>query len=71
VLIRYSVPKLRPILLSTHSKPLPACSSQKVWIDDMYYEGGWKDSMMHGKGVCHQNEVDVMEGLFEEDELVG
>jgi len=37
----------------------------------MYYEGGWKDSMMHGKGVCHQNEVDVMEGLFEEDELVG
>ena len=43
----------------------------KRWIDEMWYRGSWKNGKMHGHGVCHQNEVDVMEGLFEEDEFCG
>jgi hypothetical protein len=44
---------------------------KKVWLDDLWYEGEWKDGMMHGKGVCHMNDVDVLEGMFENDEFCG
>ena len=40
---------------------------KKVWIDDMWYDGEWKNGMMHGHGVFHVNDVDIMEGRFEED----
>jgi hypothetical protein len=40
---------------------------KKVWMDDMWYEGDWYNGMMHGQGICHMNEVDIMEGRFEED----
>eukprot|EP00549_Striatella_unipunctata_P013345 CAMPEP_0118705190 /NCGR_PEP_ID=MMETSP0800-20121206/19721_1 /TAXON_ID=210618 ORGANISM="Striatella unipunctata, Strain CCMP2910" /NCGR_SAMPLE_ID=MMETSP0800 /ASSEMBLY_ACC=CAM_ASM_000638 /LENGTH=222 /DNA_ID=CAMNT_0006607299 /DNA_START=727 /DNA_END=1395 /DNA_ORIENTATION=+ len=39
----------------------------KVWMDDLWYKGEWYQGMMHGQGKCHVNEVDVMEGRFEED----
>ncbi len=44
---------------------------RKVWLDDLWYEGEWKNGMMHGRGVCHMNDVDILEGLFEEDEFCG
>lgn len=40
---------------------------KKVWMDDMYYAGQWRNNMMHGQGRYHVNDVDIMEGLFEED----
>jgi hypothetical protein len=40
---------------------------KKVWMDDLWYQGEWKNGTMHGQGVCHVNEVDIMEGRFEED----
>lgn len=42
-------------------------SGKKVWMDDMWYNGEWKDGKMHGDGTFHVNEVDIMEGRFEED----
>ena len=36
-------------------------------MDDLWYEGEWSNGMMHGVGICHTNDVDIMEGRFEED----
>ena len=44
---------------------------KKVWMDDLWYEGDWENGRMHGNGVCHMNEVDILEGKFEEDEYCG
>ena len=40
---------------------------KKIWMDNMWYNGQWKNGMMHGQGKYHVNDVDIMEGLFEED----
>ncbi|GMI58333.1 hypothetical protein TeGR_g8952 [Tetraparma gracilis] len=42
---------------------------KKQWLDDLWYEGEWRDNMMHGVGTCHMNAVDVMHGHFEFDEF--
>ena len=44
---------------------------RKEWIDDLWYEGEWKNDMMDGIGVCHMNDVDVLKGRFEQDEYCG
>jgi len=43
----------------------------KQWMDNVRYNGGWSNGMMHGKGVFHMNEVDVLDGPFEMDEFCG
>lgn len=44
---------------------------KKLWIDDMRYEGEWRAGTMHGKGTHHVNDVDILDGIFEEDEFCG
>eukprot|EP00588_Corethron_pennatum_P027964 CAMPEP_0194334358 /NCGR_PEP_ID=MMETSP0171-20130528/65855_1 /TAXON_ID=218684 /ORGANISM="Corethron pennatum, Strain L29A3" /LENGTH=232 /DNA_ID=CAMNT_0039096971 /DNA_START=70 /DNA_END=768 /DNA_ORIENTATION=+ len=44
---------------------------KKKYVDDNWYEGEWMDGMMHGRGVFHMNEVDILDGIFEEDEFCG
>jgi hypothetical protein len=44
---------------------------RKLWMDELWYEGEWQDGKMHGEGICRMNEVDTLEGRFEEDEFCG
>jgi hypothetical protein len=43
----------------------------KQWMDNVRYDGEWSNSMMHGEGIYHMNEVDVLNGRFDEDEFCG
>jgi len=42
---------------------------RKDWLDNIYYEGHWCANMMHGRGKWHLNDVDIIEGEFENDEI--
>jgi hypothetical protein len=43
----------------------------KQWMDNVRYEGEWSNGMMHGEGIYHMNEVDILNGRFDEDEFCG
>ncbi|MBQ4584799.1 MAG: hypothetical protein IJA82_01170 [Clostridia bacterium] len=46
-------------------------SSRKDWVQDMVYEGEWKNDMRHGKGKILWENGDTYEGEWKNDEPCG